>query len=184
MSWCVGHRLFCTTNAACTVQKLVVARNTHDRLHKNRVSHLSLAHKISRSIHPMSPYSSSTVLTGTTDESTSTASRRTSDSDNYEEYNNEESPSVETSEQSSGTTNISSSGFGGADGSSSTEDQQLFFITSYSNFDKLAHGPRGNTAKHTLRTYKFYDDGSLVLLHIAGDGESVLNPAFSRFHPR
>jgi hypothetical protein len=147
-----------------------------------------IAHKISSSIqqlHPMSPYSSSTVLTGTTDESTSAASsRRTSDSDNYEEYNNEESPSVETSERSSGTTNIFSSGFGGADGSSSTEDQQLFFITSYSNFDKLAHGPRGNTAKHTLRTYKFYDDGSLVLLHIAGDGESVLNPAFSRFHPR
>jgi hypothetical protein len=173
-------------------QKLVVARNSR------RVStkiespiHAHIAHKISRSIqqlHPMSPYSSSTVLTGTTDESTSTASsRRTSDSDNYEEYNNEESPSVETSEHyssSRGTTNISSSGFGGAEGGSSTEDQQLFFITSYSNFDKLAHGPRGNTAKHTLRTYKFSDDGSLVLLHIAGDGESVLNPAFSRFHPR
>jgi hypothetical protein len=158
---------------------------------KNRVSqNLPKRHKIPtpiQQLHPMSPYSSSTVLTGTTDESTSTASRRTSDSDNYEEYNNEESPSVETSEpssRSSGTTNISSSGFGGADGGGSTQDQQLFFITSYSNFDKLAHGPRGNTAKHTLRTYKFSEDGSLVLLHIAGHGESVLNPAFSRFHPR
>lgn len=147
-------------------------------------------HKFSTLIHNnpyyrMSPYSSSSVVTGTTsDESSPSASRRTSDSDNYEEYNNnedEESPSVETSQHSSrsGTTNISS-GYGAG----SNDEQQLFFITSYSNFDKLAHGPRGHIAKHTLRTYKFSDDGSLVLLHIAGDGESVLNPAFSRFHPR
>lgn len=63
-------------------------------------------------------------------------------------------------------------------------DQQLFFVTSYSNFHNLAHGPRGSQAKHTLRTYKFQSDGSLVLLNISGEGSHVLNPAFSRFHPR
>lgn len=63
-------------------------------------------------------------------------------------------------------------------------DQQLFFVTSYSDFDKLAHGPRGHSAKHTLRVYRFHTDGSLVLLHVAGEGSKVINPAFSRFHPR
>lgn len=63
--------------------------------------------------------------------------------------------------------------------------QQLFFVTSYSDFDKLAHGPRGNAAKHTLRVYGFEANGSsLVLLHVAGEGSEVINPAFSRFHPR
>ena len=52
------------------------------------------------------------------------------------------------------------------------------------NFQNLAHGPRGSQAKFTLRTYKFQHDGSLVLLNIAGEGSEVLNPAFSRFHPR
>ena len=63
-------------------------------------------------------------------------------------------------------------------------DQQLFFVTSYSDFDKLAHGPRGHGAKHTLRVYKFQTDGSLILLHISGERSQVINPAFSRFHPR
>ena len=63
-------------------------------------------------------------------------------------------------------------------------DQQLFFVTSYSDFDKLAHGPRGHIAKHTLRVYRFHTDGSLVLLHVSGEGTKVVNPAFSRFHPR
>ncbi len=63
-------------------------------------------------------------------------------------------------------------------------DQQLFFVTSYSDFDKLAHGPRGHEGKHTLRVYRFHNDGSLVLLHIAGEKADVINPAFSRFHPR
>lgn len=63
--------------------------------------------------------------------------------------------------------------------------QQLFFVTSYSDFDKLAHGPRGHAAKHTLRVYGFEANGSsLVLLHVAGEGSEVINPAFSRFHPR
>eukprot|EP00985_Skeletonema_marinoi_P017395 scaffold9513_cov153-Skeletonema_marinoi.AAC.10 len=63
-------------------------------------------------------------------------------------------------------------------------DQQLFFVTSYSDFDKLAHGPRGHAGKYTLRVYKFFaNDGALVLLHINGEGTNVINPAFSRFHP-
>ena len=64
-------------------------------------------------------------------------------------------------------------------------DQQLFFVTSYSDFDKLAHGPRGHAGKYTLRVYRFYaNDGGLVLLHVNGEAENVINPAFSRFHPR
>ena len=64
-------------------------------------------------------------------------------------------------------------------------DQQLFFVTSYSDFDKLAHGPRGHAGKYTLRVYRFFaNDGALVLLHINGEAENVINPAFSRFHPR
>ena len=81
--------------------------------------------------------------------------------------------------------NNSSSGGGTLDDEEECAgDQQLFFVTSYSDFDKLAHGPRGQVAKHTLRVYKFVHDGSLVLWHIAGDASRVINPAFSRFHPR
>lgn len=64
-------------------------------------------------------------------------------------------------------------------------DHQLFFVTSYSDFDKLAHGPRGTEAKKSLYVYRFHpSDGSLVLLNVQGDAESVANPAFSRYHPR
>lgn len=73
-------------------------------------------------------------------------------------------------------------GNGNTDDESS--DRQLFFVTSYSDFDKLAHGPRGQAAGHTLRVYRFNTDGSLVLLHISGEGSQVINPAFSRYHPR
>jgi len=63
-------------------------------------------------------------------------------------------------------------------------DHQLFFVTSYSDFEKLAHGPRGTEAKKSLYVYRFHpSDGSLVLLNIQGDSESVTNPAFSRHHP-
>jgi 6-phosphogluconolactonase len=55
----------------------------------------------------------------------------------------------------------------------------------YSDFDKLAHGPRGTQAKHSLYVYRFNpNDGSLVLLNILGDPKKVINPAFSRYHPR
>lgn len=64
-------------------------------------------------------------------------------------------------------------------------DDQLFFVTSYSDFEKLAHGPRGTEAKRSLYVYRFHpSDGSLVLLNIQGDAHEVANPAFSRHHPR
>lgn len=64
-------------------------------------------------------------------------------------------------------------------------DHQLFFVTSYSDFDKLAHGPRGTEAKKSLYVYRFHpSDGSLVLLNVQGDADAVVNPAFSRHHPR
>lgn len=47
-----------------------------------------------------------------------------------------------------------------------------------------AHGPRGTEASHSLYIYRFHpSDGSLVLLNIQGDSKSVINPAFSRYHP-
>jgi 6-phosphogluconolactonase len=49
----------------------------------------------------------------------------------------------------------------------------------------LAHGPRGTEAKKSLYIYRFHpNDGSLVLLNVQGDASSVVNPAFSRYHPR
>lgn len=66
-----------------------------------------------------------------------------------------------------------------------SSSDQLFFVTSYSDFDKLAHGPRGTEAPYGLYVYRFHPtDGSLVLLNIHGNVDEVTNPAFSRFHPR
>jgi 6-phosphogluconolactonase len=40
-------------------------------------------------------------------------------------------------------------------------------------------------AKHSVYVYRFYpSDGSLVLLNIQGEASKVVNPAFSRYHPR
>lgn len=48
-----------------------------------------------------------------------------------------------------------------------------------------AHGPRGTQAKNSIYVYRFYpSDGSLVLLNVQGDATTVMNPAFSRYHPR
>ena len=48
-----------------------------------------------------------------------------------------------------------------------------------------AHGPRGTQANSSLFVYRFFpSDGSLVLLNIQGDAKTVMNPAFSRYHPR
>lgn len=48
-----------------------------------------------------------------------------------------------------------------------------------------AHGPRGTEATKSVYVYRFYpSDGSLVLLNIQGDAKTVMNPAFSRYHPR
>ncbi|KAL3942864.1 MAG: hypothetical protein SGBAC_003028 [Bacillariaceae sp.] len=67
----------------------------------------------------------------------------------------------------------------------SDDDFQLFFVTSYSDFSSLAHGPRGTEAKQSLYVYRFNpSDGSLLLLNIQGDPKAVMNPAFSRYHPQ
>ncbi|CAJ1953672.1 unnamed protein product [Cylindrotheca closterium] len=71
------------------------------------------------------------------------------------------------------------------DESEDGDDSQLFFVTSYSDFSSLAHGPRGSEAKQSLYVYRFNPaDGSLVLVNIQGDPKTVMNPAFSRYHPQ
>ncbi|GAX24509.1 hypothetical protein FisN_18Lh061 [Fistulifera solaris] len=73
----------------------------------------------------------------------------------------------------------------GWDDQMGSDVEQLFFVTSYSDFDRLAHGPRGSPAKKPIYVYRFHsNDGSLVLLNIQGDASQVVNPAFSRYHPR
>lgn len=104
-------------------------------------------------------------------------------------FNDDNLQHLQTSALTSGSSSPTVSSAYSADGGNGnnddeSSDQQLFFVTSYSDFDKLAHGPRGQAAGHTLRVYRFNTDGSLVLLHISGEGSQVINPAFSRYHPR
>ncbi|CAE8630598.1 unnamed protein product, partial [Polarella glacialis] len=57
-------------------------------------------------------------------------------------------------------------------------------VSCYTRFDNLAHGPRGKEAKRSLYTYRLdQHDGEMVLLSVTKD-ENVMNPAFSRAHPR
>lgn len=61
----------------------------------------------------------------------------------------------------------------------------IFPCATCSDFSKLAHGPRGKEASHSLYVYRFNpSDGSMVLVSIKGDPKKVMNPAFTRFHPR
>jgi len=61
----------------------------------------------------------------------------------------------------------------------------LFLVSTYTDFDRLAHGPRGLESKHPLFVYRFNpSDGSMILLNVSGDKRELVNPAFSRFHPR
>jgi len=67
----------------------------------------------------------------------------------------------------------------------SGENDQLFIVSCYSDFDKLAHGPKGTEAENCIYVYRFQaSDGSMLLLNVAGDPKEIPNPAFSRFHPR
>lgn len=61
-----------------------------------------------------------------------------------------------------------------------------------STIDK-AHGPRGIQARMPIYVFRFHpNDGSMVLLNICGKDKltsasavaPLINPAFSRFHPR
>ncbi|KAI2494292.1 lactonase [Fragilaria crotonensis] len=83
------------------------------------------------------------------------------------------------------TTNSSDSGVILPQDSMEDGADQLFFVTSYSDFDKLAHGPRGTQAKQCIYVFRFHpSDGSMLLLNKFGNKEDVMNPAFSRFHPK
>jgi len=63
-------------------------------------------------------------------------------------------------------------------------DHQLVVVSCYTRFDNLAHGPRGSEAVRSLYTYTInQEDGEMILLSVTKD-DSVMNPAFSRFHPR
>jgi 6-phosphogluconolactonase len=61
-------------------------------------------------------------------------------------------------------------------------------VSHNSDFEKLAHGPRGTEAKdYPLCVYRFHSDGSLVLLNVLKHDSGttrLANPAFSRHHPR
>jgi len=59
--------------------------------------------------------------------------------------------------------------------------QELMVVSCYTRFDNLAHGPRGKEAKKSLYAFRIDpSDGQMVLLSVTT--ESVMNPAFSRFH--
>eukprot|EP00927_Polykrikos_kofoidii_P043614 TRINITY_DN3769_c0_g1_i1.p1 TRINITY_DN3769_c0_g1~~TRINITY_DN3769_c0_g1_i1.p1 ORF type:complete len:466 (+),score=43.97 TRINITY_DN3769_c0_g1_i1:56-1399(+) len=59
----------------------------------------------------------------------------------------------------------------------------LVVVSCYTRFDNLAHGPRGTEAKQCLYTFSLDPErGQLVLLSTSGE-DTVMNPAFSRFHP-
>jgi len=63
------------------------------------------------------------------------------------------------------------------------EECELFVVSSYTDFDHLAHGPRGTQAQHSLHVYRFNRaNGSMVLMHVVTD--KIMNAAFTRFHPR
>jgi len=58
----------------------------------------------------------------------------------------------------------------------------LVFVSCYTRFDNLAHGPRGTEARHGIYTFKLDPvDGQLLLLSVTQT--PIMNPAFSRFHP-
>jgi len=60
---------------------------------------------------------------------------------------------------------------------------QLIVVSCYTRFDNLAHGPRGTEAKQSLYTFWMDPaDGQMTLLSVSKD--TVMNPAFSRFHPK
>jgi len=60
--------------------------------------------------------------------------------------------------------------------------KQLIVVSCYTRFDNLAHGPRGTEAARSLYTFLMDpSDGQMVLLSVTQD--TVMNPAFSRFHP-
>ena len=57
-------------------------------------------------------------------------------------------------------------------------------VSSYSRFDNLAHGPKGEEAELSLRTYSIDPlTGKLTLISTTTGSDNVENPAFLRIHP-
>lgn len=60
--------------------------------------------------------------------------------------------------------------------------RQLLVVSSYTNFEQLAHGPKGTQAQCSMYTFWMdRSDGQMVLISVTKD--PITNPAFSRLHP-
>jgi len=56
----------------------------------------------------------------------------------------------------------------------------LLLVCSYTDFDNLAHAPKGTTASAGLRMYYVDNDGELKFTH---EKKDIMNPAFCRWNP-
>ena len=58
-------------------------------------------------------------------------------------------------------------------------EQQFVAVSSYSRFDNLAHGPKGQEAEFSLRTYSIDPEtGKLTLLSVTTEGHNVEKSSF------
>eukprot|EP00475_Leptophrys_vorax_P037131 TRINITY_DN6362_c0_g1_i1.p1 TRINITY_DN6362_c0_g1~~TRINITY_DN6362_c0_g1_i1.p1 ORF type:complete len:400 (-),score=105.28 TRINITY_DN6362_c0_g1_i1:92-1291(-) len=57
----------------------------------------------------------------------------------------------------------------------------LVFVNTYTQFDNLAHTPKGTPATHGLYVYRLDTESAQLTLLYVCDG--VMNPAFMRYHP-
>lgn len=73
----------------------------------------------------------------------------------------------------------------GAQSLGTSDDTQVFplvFVSTYNNFENLAHKPKGKEAEHGIHVFSLDpSDGSMTLLTVLRD--CPVNPAFLRFHP-
>jgi len=63
--------------------------------------------------------------------------------------------------------------------------KQFIVVSCYTQFDNLAHKPRGTPSQHGMQVFGFDSTtGLMTTLSINTEtGDTVVNPAFSRFHP-
>lgn len=60
----------------------------------------------------------------------------------------------------------------------------LVVVSSYTQFDNLAHGPKGMEAKNSMWTFRLDEyNGTMALLSVTTGDNDAMNPAFSRKHP-
>eukprot|EP00493_Phyllostaurus_siculus_P002193 UN02205 len=57
--------------------------------------------------------------------------------------------------------------------------RDLLVVCSYTDFDNLAHAPRGTTASAGLRAYYIDQDGEL---EFTSEKKDIMNPAFCRWN--